>query len=106
MTRARKCFLLPREFSTHPWQFLLHRRGQPAPTGLTRDQLETYGVEFKTATEDAIARHAGLEPKTYRAGKLWQRKFVIPSVVALATLTIGLAYYGSRRIVRNLPPSE
>jgi hypothetical protein len=40
------------------------------------------------------------------SGKLWQRKFVIPMVVALATVTIGLAYYGSRRITRNLPTTE
>jgi hypothetical protein len=41
-----------------------------------------------------------------RSGKLWQRKLVIPIVVALAVLTIGTAYYGSRRIARNLPPTE
>jgi hypothetical protein len=41
-----------------------------------------------------------------RSGKLWRRKFVIPSVVALAVLTIGTAYYGSRRIARDLPPTE
>jgi hypothetical protein len=77
---------------------------------MTRDEMEASGFEFKTATEDAISRHTGLyrfeNPKTYRMGKLWQRKFVIPIVVALATLTISLGYYGSRRIARDLPPTE
>jgi hypothetical protein len=41
-----------------------------------------------------------------RSAKLWQRKFVIPMVVALAVLTIGTAYYGSRRIPRDLPTAE
>jgi hypothetical protein len=87
---------------------------RPIPTGiganLTRDQMEASGFEFKAATEDAISRHTGLHrlenPKTYGAGKLLQRKFVIPMVVALATVTIGLGYYGSRRIARDLPPTE
>jgi hypothetical protein len=41
-----------------------------------------------------------------RIGKLWQRKFVIPMVAALAVLMIGTVYYGSRRITRNLPTTE
>ena len=81
--------------------------GQPATTGLTRDQLQTYGVEFKTATEDAITRHTNLErPKTYRAGKLLKRKFIIPFMAAFAFCVIGLVYYGSKRIVTSLPPTE
>jgi hypothetical protein len=101
---------LAREFIGHVddrERVTLWEDGQPAPTGLTRDQLQTYGVEFKAATEDAITQHCGPKnPKTYRAGKLWQRKFVIPIVVALATITTGLGYYGSRRFVRNLPTTE
>jgi hypothetical protein len=101
---------LAREFIGHVddrERVTLWEDGQPAPTGLTRDQLQTYGVEFKPATEDAITRHYGPKnPKTYRAGKLWQRKFVIPIVAALAVLTIGTAYYGSRRIARGLPTIE
>jgi hypothetical protein len=80
------------------------------PNLMTRDEMEASGFEFKTATEDAISRHTGLHrlenPKTYGAGKLLQRKFVIPMVVALATAAIGLGYYGSRRIARDLPPTE
>jgi hypothetical protein len=69
--------------------------------------MEADGAKFGTATEDAINRHTGPEnPKTYGAGKLLQRKFVIPIVVALATVTIGLGYYGSRRITRDLPTTE
>jgi len=41
-----------------------------------------------------------------RSGKLWQRKFVIPSFVALAVLAAGFGYYGSRRIARDLAPTE
>ena len=59
------------------------------------------------ATEDAITRHTDLEnPNTCGAGKLFERKFVIPMVVALASVTIGLRYYGSRRIARDLPLTE
>jgi hypothetical protein len=85
-------------------------KGQPVPLKVTRDDMEAAGTKFKTATEDAISRHTGLHrlenPKTYRGGKLWQRKFVIPIVVALATLTISLGYYGSKRIARDLPPTD
>lgn len=81
--------------------------GTPLPTGLTRKTAEASGWQFKTATEDAITRHTGLENhKTYRVGKLWQRKFVIPIVVMLSILTIGIAYYVSRRIPRGLPTTE
>lgn len=82
--------------------------GKPVSThGLTREQAEASGMEFRTATKDALTRHCGTEnPKTYAAVKLLQRKFVIPIVVALAILTIGTAYYGSRRIGRNLPTTE
>lgn len=101
---------LAREFIGHVddrERVTLWEDGQPAPTGLTRDQLETYGVIFKTATEHDITRHTGVQnPKTYRAGKLWQRKFVIPTVVALAVMTIGTADYASRRIARDLPGTE
>jgi hypothetical protein len=45
-------------------------------------------------------------PAANRSGTLRQRKFVIPIVVALAILTIVIAYYGSRRIARNLPTTE
>lgn len=74
---------------------------------LTREEMEASGFEFKAATEDAITRHYGPKnPKTFRLGKLLQRKIVIPIVVALAIPTIGLGYYGVRRIVRNLPTAE
>jgi hypothetical protein len=82
-------------------------KGTPLPTALTRKTAEASGWQFKTATEDAVTRHTGLEnPKTYRDGKIGQRKFVIPIVVTLAILTIGIAYYGSRRIPRDLPTTE
>ena len=101
---------LAREFIGHVddrERVTLWEDGQPAPTGLTRDQLETYGVEFKAATEDAITRHCGPENrKTYGGFKLLQRKIIVPIVVALAIPTIGLGYYGIRRIVRNLPTAE
>ena len=101
---------LAREFIGHVddrERVTLWEGGRSAPTGLTRDQLETYGVEFKTAAEDAITRHTDLEnPKTYGIGKLWQRKFVIPVVIVLAIITIGFGYLWSRRIVRDLPPTE
>jgi len=80
---------------------------KPITTSMTREQAEASGMEFKTATEDAITRHCGAEnSKTYRAAKLWQRKIVVPIVVVFAVLTISLVFYGSRRIVRNLPPTE
>jgi hypothetical protein len=41
-----------------------------------------------------------------RSGKLLQRKIIIPIVVVLAVISSGLAYYGSRRILRNLPLTE
>lgn len=83
------------------------RDEKPMPWILTREQSEAVGWEFKIAAEDAVTRHYGPEnPKTHRVGKLWQRKFVIPIVVALAVPMIGLAYYGVRRIPRFLPTTE
>lgn len=84
--------------------------GEPIPLGKTRKEMEADGAKFGTAVADDVTRHAGpyaLEKfKTFRVDKLWQRKFVIPIVVALAIPTIGLGYYGARRIVRNLPAAE
>lgn len=84
--------------------------GEPNPLGKTRKEMEADGVKFCTAVADDITRHVGRyaleKSKTFRVGILWQRKFVIPIVVVFAIPMTGIAYYGSRRIVRNLPQTE
>lgn len=102
---------LAREFIGHVddrERVTLWQDGQPTPTGLTRDQLLTYGVQFEAATEDAITRLYGPKnSKTFRLGKLWRRELLVPIIAGAAICALGgLGYYFDRRMVRELPPNE
>ncbi len=46
------------------------------------------------------------ESHIFNSGKVWKRKFLILLSATLAICAVGLAYYGSRRITRDLPPTE
>ena len=64
------------------------------------------GVVFFSQQSKSPVPGEGENARRDRSGKLLQRKFIIPTLVVLAVLTIGLAYYGSKRIGRNLPTTE
>lgn len=63
-------------------------------------------VLFFSQQSKSPAPGEGENARRDRSGKLLQRKIVIPIVVALAVTSSGLAYYGSKRIGRNLPQPE
>src|SRR5713101_1504081 len=61
---------------------------------------------FSQQSKSSAQAGEGENARGDRSGKLLQRKIVIPIVVALAFTSSGLAYYGSKRIGRNLPQPE
>jgi hypothetical protein len=73
---------------------------------------------WATPNDDPLAALLGPDQNRFEnarpdhGGRAWKRKlailrkFVIPLIVAFAVCALGLAYYGSRRIARNLPTTE
>lgn len=68
--------------------------------------LVTSVLFFSQQSKSSAPAGEGENARGDRSGKLLQRKIVIPIVVALAVTFSGLAYYGSKRIGRNLPQPE
>lgn len=65
-----------------------------------------------TPKDDPLAALSGRDQERFekarpdQGGRAWERKLVISLVVAVAICALGLAYYGSRRIARDLPSTE
>jgi hypothetical protein len=73
---------------------------------------------WTTPKDDRLAAPLGPDQERFEnarpdhGGRAWTRKlaiprkFIVPLIVAFAVCALGLAYYGSRRITRNLPTTE
>ena len=69
--------------------------------------LVVSGLFFSQSKPRTLTPPGEDEPlATKRSGKLWQRKFVIPLIAAFVICAVGLAYYGSTKITRDLPSTE
>jgi hypothetical protein len=65
-------------------------------------EAQRLGVEVPSAGDLEQDEH----PQRDNTTKQWKRKFLIPFIVVFAICAVGLAYYGARRIGRDLPTTE
>jgi len=68
--------------------------------------LVTSGLFLSQRDSRTLAQDQQRLENPRRDWRAWRRKFAIPLIVAFALCTLGLGYYGSRRIARDLPTTE
>jgi hypothetical protein len=68
--------------------------------------LVTSGLFFSQRDSRTLAQDQQRLENPRRDWRAWRRKFAIPLIVAFALCTLGLGYYGSIRIARDLPTTE
>jgi hypothetical protein len=68
--------------------------------------LATLGLFFSQRDSRTLAQNQKRLENPRRDWRAWRRKFAIPLIVAFALSTLGLGYFGSRRIARDLPLTE
>jgi hypothetical protein len=116
------------KYARSSYGFLFHPPYGVATVNLTRLFVEwvlialvTSGLFFSQSnsrTSTSAAENEPLEaplrmdqerpenPRRNYGGRMWKQRFAIPLIVAFAVCAVGLAYYESRRIARDLPPTE
>ena len=68
--------------------------------------LATLGLFFSQRDSRTLAQNQQRLENPRRDWRAWRRKFAIPLIVTFALSTLGLGYFGSRRIARDLPLTE